>query len=226
MKRTKQTIAVCALVLACAMALTGCKSTLAEAIALEKARSIVNELDLDAIFSEEEGFHYPGVAWNANVEAVQAATNSAITKLYGYGTNGSTIYTAEYLRSKLLGRKNDDATVSFTESDGCYMFAFVFSNDEVTSDVLSQSDLFEQYYAKLCEKFGEPDDKIETTPDEESDTVTDTTTYLWEYETPDGTVTQLQWGEAFLDYTEEPDYITLGLVWRVANTEGEENETE
>lgn len=195
-------------------AVPGCKSTLAEGIALAKARSQVYELKLSDCFSEADGYHYPGISWGANFEAVQNATNQAINAVYGYDASGMVVYKAAYLKTLLLGRKNNEATVSFTEDGRCYMVSVMFSNEEKGAKDISQSELFEQYLEKLKEAFGEPTETENGKIGEEEGQAADATSYIWKYTTPDGKMTEIQWGQAFLSYAEEPDYVTLGMVWK------------
>ena len=67
-------------------------------------------------------------------------------------------------------------------------------------------------YEKLKERFGEADESTETKRTV-NDVPTTYSNHYWNYTTPDGKKTQLQWAAAYISGEKEPTYVALGTVW-------------
>ncbi len=204
--------------------LTSCKSTLVPALLAAEEAKKVYELDLDAAYDEENGFHYPSVLWGMNMSEAQKALNYKIGKMNAYDQNDVIYYTA-YLSNSLNGRKNDDSGVT-AKNDVPYVISLVFDNQEPEIGELPQGELYDGYFLTLTQKFGEPDDVVE----DERTIENITTHYLtccWNRTAADGKETQLQWAKATTGNASEPAYITLGFVWVMPElTEAETGESE
>ena len=86
------------------MSAAGCRSRLKEGIERDRKRYIVNEFSLEDAYSEEEGFHYPGVPWGTGIASLQELLGVTISDVAGYGENGVLFYNADQLRTKVLAR--------------------------------------------------------------------------------------------------------------------------
>ena len=188
-----------------------CRSRLQEGIERDRKRYIVNEFSLEDAYSEEEGYHFPGLTWGDPISAVQEKLGVMITKVNGYGTNNIISYDAEQLRIKLLGRTSDGATIVCV-GDVMYMISAVFESNGDEVSVIGQSDLKEQYVAKMTEVYGEPSNH-ENMEKEIQEQKMYYETWYWDAKTSDGKDTQIQFGTSSAIPGGEPAYISLGVVW-------------
>ena len=174
-------------------------------------RKNVQELDLSSLFSEEEGYHFENIRWGMNQKEIQEVTDKALTSAAGYGANDISILNAEGLGIRLMDRVCDGATAAFDRNDVCYMINFVFRDGKYASSTVKLKDLTTAYYEKLVDAFGEPDEVLY-----DSGTTTSVLTHYkecyWNYTTPDGKPTQLQWALAYAVSEDEPSLLTLGLI--------------
>ena len=185
----------------------------------------VEELDLESLFSEEEGFHYGNIRWGMNVKEIQEVTNKALSSTAGYGANDISILNADGLSIRLMGRVCDGATAAVDKNDVCYMISFVYRDGKYTTSTVKLKDLAADYYEKLLEAFGEPDEVLY-----DSGTTTSMLTHYkecyWNYTTPEGKPTQLQWAMAYPVSENDPSLVTLGLICMTdAAMEGSEEES-
>lgn len=224
----KKTITVLtALLLALALAGTGCRSRLKEGIEQDKKRYVVDELDPEKCYSEEDGYHYPGVPWGTHVGGLQEAIGVSVSKVSGYGENNVIFYEAQQLRGKIMGRTSDGSSVGCV-GDTIYLISLVFDSSSSEVAGISQSDLRSQYLEKLKAAFGEPDDYQQT-----QKVISEITNYYdiwyWDAETPDGKKTQFQLASSATLPGGEPAYISVGVVWLrddVITQDGEDAEEE
>ena len=209
----KKITAACLIAATMLLLLTSCKSTLRPALEEYERINKVEELDLSLLFDEEQGFHYKGIKWGMTLEEAQKASDSTISSILGYGPHNIMIYESN-LKLKLLDRQNDTSSLaSVTEDDICYMVSLAFNQDSKRlTNPLTEAELFDQYLVKLKEAFGEPDDFQENTQVQER-VSTVSRSYVWNYETPDGKQTQLQWSAAYVSGSEEPSIVTIGVVY-------------
>ena len=193
--------------------LTGCKSTLRPALEEYARKSNIAELDLSEMLDEENGFHFGKIKWGMTLTEAGEATESNVSSMLGYGPNDIVVYESSLLL-KILGRKNDSASVStILKQSDVYMISFVFQyNEKYPNLEMPEQKLFEEYLPKLTETFGEPDDYREETQTQERVSSL-TKCYVWESETTDGKKTELQWSAAYISGADEPTLVTFGVVW-------------
>ncbi len=174
-------------------------------------RKNVEELELSSLFSEEEGYHFGNIRWGMNQKEIQEVTDKALTSAAGYGANDISILNAEGLGIRLMGRVCDGATAAFDKNDVCYMISFVFRDGKYASSDIKLKEIASAYYEKIVETFGEPDETLY-----DSGMTTSVLTHYkecyWNYTTPDGKPTQLQWAMAYAIDEHEPSLLTLGLI--------------
>ncbi len=194
------------------LSLAGCKSTLRPALEEYNRKMNIGELDLSILFDEQNGFHYKDITWGMTLDEARKASDSSIGSILGYGPNDIIIYESD-LAVQILGRRNDSASIgTILEQSDCYMISFAFNQDSKKLPVISEQELFDQYLVTLKEKFGDPSDYKEDT--RTSDRVsTLSKSYLWDYTTPDGKKTELQWSAAYVSGAEAPSIVTLGVVY-------------
>ena len=137
--------------------LTGCKSTLRPALEEYARKSNIAELDLSEMLDEENGFHFGKIKWGMTLTEAGEATESNVSSMLGYGPNDIVVYESSLL-IKILGRKNDSASVStILKQSDVYMISFVFQyNEKYPNLEMPEQKLFEEYLPKLTETFGEP----------------------------------------------------------------------
>lgn len=192
--------------------LAGCKSTLRAALEVAAEQEAYHEIDLSKVYSENDGYHYPGILWGYEVKECQEALNYSIDKVSAYGTNGESIFDLQRVHVTVNGRKNDNATLAATKDNITYMVTAAFDNENPEEGELSQRELFNSYYETLVEKFGEPT----STVDEDRKADAKTMHYIshaWKATTPEGKETEMQLGAAFEIGSEDPTYVTFGFVW-------------
>lgn len=221
----KRTI-VLSVLLAAAFALSGCKSTLREGMEAIEAANRIEELDLNTVFSEEEGFHAPGIRWGLKLKEIPVVQDYTLQGMVSYGQDGEMTYKAVGLQNRFLGRVNDEATVTVNKNEVGFMVSYLFSADQLEEErktdpeLIGQKALSEQYFQKLTEAFGEPDDVTEHTENIQG-LDTKYRTYFWSCETADGKQTQMQWADAYVAGADEPNYVTLGFVWQNSTEDAE-----
>ena len=66
MKKTSM-ILLCVLLIFSMTAASACRSRLQEGIERDRKRYAVSEFSLEDAYSEEDGYHFPGVAWGSAV---------------------------------------------------------------------------------------------------------------------------------------------------------------
>ena len=171
----------------------------------------VEELDLSSLFSEMVGYHFGNICWGMTKKEIQEITNKALTSAAGYGANDISIVNADGLSIRLMGRVCDGATAALDRDDVCYMISFVFRDGKYAASTVKLKDLAAAYYDKIVETFGEPDEILY-----DSGTTTTVLTHYkecyWNYTTPDGKPTQLQWAMAYTIDEHDPSLLTLGLI--------------
>ena len=174
-------------------------------------RKDLKELDLSTLFSEEEGYHFENIRWWMTEEEIQEATDKALSSVGGYGADGIAVYNADGLGIRILDRVCDGATAAFDDNGLCYMVSFIFQDSKYATSPVTLKDLSSQYYGKITEAFGEPDEVLSDSG------VTGNATYqykeyYWRYTTPDGKVTELQWAKSYVVDENDPALITLGVI--------------
>ena len=202
---------------------SACRSRLQEGIERDRKRYIVDEFSLEDAYSEEEGYHFPKVSWGSEISSIQETLGVMISKVNGYGTNNIISYDAEQLRVKLLGRTSDGATIVCV-GDVMYMISVVFESNGDEVSVIGQSDLKEQYVAKMTEAYGEPSNH-DTAEKEIQEQKMYYETWYWDATTPDGKNTQIQFGTSSAIPGGEPAYISLGVVWLMDEVMQDEDES-
>ena len=208
----KTTMILMSLVLACSMIfMSACRSRLSEGIEQDRKWRVVKEFDLKEAKSEEQGFHYPGTQWGDTVGGLQQSIGVTVSKVAGYGENNIVFYQADTLRTMILGRTSDGATIGCA-GDKVYMISFVFEDDSEYASVISQPDLRDQYVAKMTEEYGEPTN-YEKTEKVISEVKNYYESWFWDAETPDGKSTQIQFATASTFPGGDPAYMSLGVVW-------------
>ena len=73
MKNMRKPAALLMLVILTLSMLAGCMSPLGRALEREKHLAQADELDLDEILSESEGYHFPGLTWNMTIKEIREA---------------------------------------------------------------------------------------------------------------------------------------------------------
>ena len=206
------------------MSAAGCRSRLKEGIERDRKRYIVNEFSLEDAYSEEEGFHYPGVPWGTGIASLQELLGVTISDVAGYGENGVLFYNADQLRTKVLGRTSDGASIGCVK-DTLYMISHVFDSGSDETASISQKDLRDQYLEKVKEAFGEPDRHEET-----ERVISEVTNYYdvwyWDAETADGKKTEFQLASSSILKGGDPSYISIGVVWLLDDVLPTENAEE
>ena len=206
---------ITAAILLAASVFSGCESSLGRAIREREAANQVPDLSPSELFTEEGGFHYREISWGTDSEKIlKTYTGYSLNNVATYGEDGTILYTADYIKTAISGRRNDTATVTVNSGDVVAVVSLAFSAD---SEVRKEGDpseqqIFESYLEELKAQFGEPDKE-----DKSDRVVNDISTtyhvYFWDYTTADGTETQLQWSAAYISGEKEPTYVTLGTVW-------------
>lgn len=194
------------------ISLTGCKSTLRASLEAQAAQEAYYEIDLDKVYSEADGYHYPGVIWGSPVKDCQEALNYSVDKVSAYGTNGESIFDLKRVHVTANGRKNDNATLAATKDNITYMITAAFDNENPEEGEMPQSEFLDSYYKVLTEKFGEPTRVTDEDRQMESKKM-HYVSYSWEASTADGKETAMQLGAAYDIGVAEPTYITFGFVW-------------
>ncbi|MBR0087995.1 MAG: hypothetical protein IJL98_09690 [Lachnospiraceae bacterium] len=193
------------------LSFTGCMSPLAKSMELERKLNQVTELDLDQIFSEEEGFHYPGVSWGRSIKEVREIVGAPLDNVAGYAENGDIIYSGLGFKVSLLNVTDDQTTAAVTHEGLCYMISLMYMDDENTVREMKLKDLYDQVKEKLTERFGEAE---ETKGTHSVGNVATTTVIVdWSHTDKNGRTTHLQMATAQLAGSQEPSFFSLGFVW-------------
>ena len=195
------------------LALSGCMSPLARSIELERKLNRVTELDLEQVFSEEEGFHYPGISWGSTIQEVRDITGAPLDNIVGYAENGDIVYSGLGFKVSLLNVTDDQTTAGVTHEGQCYMISLIYMNDENTVRDVKLKDLYDRVRAQLTERFGEGTETKDTHP--VSNVATTTITSDWSHTDKNGRTTHLQLGTAQVAGTDEPGFFSLGFVWDI-----------
>ena len=180
----------------------------------------VEELDLASLFSEEEGYHFGNIRWGMTVKEIQEVTDKALSSAAGYGANDISILNADGLRIRMLGRVCDGATAAIDRENVCYMISFVFRDGKYATGTVKVKDLAAAYYEKLTETFGEPDEVLYDSGNT-AGTMSQYKECYWNYTTPDGKLTQLQWAMAYVVSENDPTLVSLGLISMTDAARGE-----
>ncbi|MBQ6550492.1 MAG: hypothetical protein IJL78_03700 [Lachnospiraceae bacterium] len=204
------TILLCVLLAGAFLLTSACRSRLAEGLE-NYEKSLPKEFDLEAAYSEAQGYHYPGTEWGDTVGSLQKSIGVTVSKIAGYGENNVIVYEADSLRTQLLGRNSDGSNIGCV-GDVIYMMSFVFESESAYTSVIGQEELRDQYVAKMTEAYGEPTEHKET-QNEVSEVTYYYETWYWDAQTPDGKDTQIQFATASAVPGGEPSYLTLGVVW-------------
>ena len=212
MKNMRKPAALLMLAILTLSMLTGCMSPLGRALEREKQLAQADELDLDEILSDSEGYHFPGLTWNMTIKEIREATGAPLNAVQGYSEAGEVIYTGDGMLKKLLDCKNDETCVTVDQDGVGFMVSLVYVNseDKVVTRPMTLEELFNQYKEKLKEKFGEPEEK-EAERDVNGVT-TSSRTAEWTYTTAQGMTTHLQLAAVYVSTEEQTNYISLGFV--------------
>lgn len=204
MKKMKMAIVV---MLALSMLLTGCKSMIGAAIEESIRRSEAREISIKDMFSEKDGFHFPGYSWGDEFGAFQQAADFPISEIAGYSEDG-TFYDAADWHVNLDGMINDGATVATDMIECVQMVMFEYSGSKTP---ISKAEF--QAFADNIGKYFTIQPTVKER-DEETDTVTyHYVTYYWTYTLPDGKETSLQWASATVKGTTNPSAVTFSLSY-------------
>lgn len=209
----KKLIFVSLILLMISVLLSGCESNLRKKIEREKARTDISELDLDLCFSEDMGYHFSPIDWGMDMKEADQAIYHTIDKLLGIGPDDSMTYNISVVTKTVLDHLADQATIATDASGKVFMYSLMFDSSKLQESDMKFSEMFTKYLSILEEKFGEP--TKHTTEDHEITQGTDATydVYYFDYETPDGKVTEIQWSAAYMYHSDEPSYLSLGFVW-------------
>ena len=207
----KSVVFVLCVILAAMALLSGCSSPLSRSIDKQRKLYQADELDLNAVFSETDGYHFPGITWGMTADEVRKQTGAPLDTVLGYTKEGDGIYSGNGLLVKLLGMTDDQTSVSATGEGLVYNISVNFTNSDDTEREMSLSQLYERYKALLQEKFGE----FEETEDAHavSDVSAVTQTSVWTYTDSTGRTTELQLAVARVSGAKEPSVLSLGFVW-------------
>ncbi len=208
----KKKLAVLAAVLMAVCSLSGCRSTLRAALDAQADQEAYKEIDLDQVYSEEDGYHYPGILWGYSVKESQPAVNYAIDDVSAYGSSAESLFDMEKVHLAINGRKNSTATLAATSDSITYLVSASFNKEDLAEGDMSQSELFASYYEILVNKFGEPTETVDEDKKIDSTTM-HYTSYAWRAVLADGKETEMQFGAAYKVNDDEPEYITFGFVW-------------
>lgn len=196
----------------------GCKSTIGPAIEEAKKQAEVRELNLDEMFSEANGFHFPGYNWGDEFAQFQKAADYPITGIAGYSEDG-TYYDCAKWHVKLGELENDGATVATDEEERVQlvMFEFADSARPVTTEIFKS---FAEEIGRHFDVQPELKERNEATDEGSYRYVT----YYWRYTLPDGKETSLQWAAAYVQGVTNPMAATFSLSYIAP--EEKRNETE
>ena len=204
--------AVLMLVILTLSLLAGCMSPLGRALEREKHLAQADELDLDEILSESEGYHFPGLTWNMTIKEIREATGAPLNAVQGYSEAGEVIYTGDGMLKRLLDCKNDETCVTVDQDGVGFMVSLVYMNsaEKPVTRPMTLEELFNQYKEKLKEKFGEPEEK--EAERDVNGVITSSRTAEWTYTTAQGLTTHLQLAAVYVSTEEQTNYISLGFV--------------
>lgn len=199
-----------ALLLAAVLGFSACssKGPYAESVSADEESSRVRDLNLKEVFSETEGYHFPGFSWGGNFEKFQTDTNYPVTDFVSYLEDGGRVYEAGHLHFELCGRVNDDGEVKTDYQEKVVSVSIAFR--EGSKNTVDEETLFTNYLQTLQKELGQETRYEETVLDIPSAHYR-LCTYYWEYTISDGTVTRLQWSKATLGGAEKPEYVCLGF---------------
>ncbi len=212
MKNMRKPAAVLMLVILTLSLLAGCMSPLGRALEREKHLAQADELDLDEILSDSEGYHFPGLTWNMTIKEIREATGAPLNAVQGYSEAGEVIYTGDGMLKRLLDCKNDETCVTVDQDGVGFMVSLVYMNsaDKPVTRPMTLEELFNQYKEKLKEKFGEPEEK--EAERDVNGVITSSRTAEWTYTTAQGLTTHLQLAAVYVSTEEQTNYISLGFV--------------
>ncbi len=195
--------------------LSGCQSTIASSWEAEQEKKVF-DFDLSDIYSEETGFHFPGISWGETFADYQAKFDYPVTELLNYGDDEKKVYEADDLRMKIFDRVTNSGALSCDGNDVCTEISVAFDTNGKESE-LSQDEMKEKLETYLREKFGEPAD-TEKTEQEVGKEMANTVTYVWKASAADGKKTEMHLGVMYLPYAGEPSCLSLGFLWTPAET--------
>lgn len=176
----------------------------------KKAALTPKPMAVTDLYSEAEGYHFPGFQWGGDFTAFQKATDYSVTDMEGY-TEEETVYTAGGLKRSFFDVANDTASIGCRGKDEV---AFVSLNFSKGVDADAFASFAEQLKAAAREAFGAPDEVI--SHNEEVDgKLYNYETSFWR-KTVDGKITELQLGTATLPGSSSPNYLSLGVDYRWA----------
>ena len=204
-----------ALLLLAGAALSACTPSLERAEQARREAEKATELDLSVLYNEEDGYHFSGIRWGMDSETIlKSYTAYTMDSVAAYAEDGGILYKADGIAAAISGRKNDSATITVNGAGDICAVSLAYSSDSKIRKEgdLSEQELFEFFYEKLKERFGEADESTETKRTV-NDVPTTYSNHYWNYTTPDGKKTQLQWAAAYISGEKEPTYVALGTVW-------------
>ena len=212
MKNMRKPAALLMMVILTLSMLAGCMSPLGRALEREKHLAQADELDLDEILSDSEGYHFPGLTWNMTIKEIREATGAPLNAVQGYSEAGEVIYTGDGMLKRLLDCKNDETCVTVDQDGVGFMVSLVYMNsaDKPVTRPMTLEELFNQYKEKLKEKFGEPEEK--EAERDVNGVITSSRTAEWTYTTAQGLTTHLQLAAVYVSTEEQTNYISLGFV--------------
>ena len=165
MKNMRKPAALLMMVILTLSMLAGCMSPLGRALEREKHLAQADELDLDEILSDSEGYHFPGLTWNMTIKEIREATGAPLNAVQGYSEAGEVIYTGDGMLKRLLDCKNDETCVTVDQDGVGFMVSLVYMNsaDKPVTRPMTLEELFNQYKEKLKEKFSDIQSSSEIT---------------------------------------------------------------
>lgn len=203
-KRTIGLILGCVLILG----LTSCMGPYAVSQSEAEQLLQTKELDLTTIFTEDGGFSYPGYKWGQSFADFQKAAGYPVTDLESYLSDGGSLFRADKLKIRLLGRLNDEGQVGVTEDDHVIFVSMAFSDGNNIKP--TEQELYDQYLAKIIALYGEPT-RVTDTEELVGSVKHDIHTVFWDYRNKDSYDTTLQFATSTIRGATKPSTVMLGF---------------
>ena len=189
----------------------GCRSTLGPALELEEYRKNVQEFDYGAVYDEEGGYHYPGIAWSMTLDEIQVLTREAVTNVTGVDEAGNVVFHAEYLKALASGRKNSDAQVGTDANSVCNGVMLVYGAADLSEGEIGQSALYEFLVGKFTALYGAPDETKQSASPLNDGTKAEVEETIWTKDLSNGSISRMVVSKAYVSYTGEPDYVSIAF---------------
>ena len=191
-----------------------------ESLALDK--NALQEMDLNAFYSEENGYSFHGVKWHSTPDEVEKQLGYPMGEPVDLKNSSITCYRPEAAAELILGRVCSVVELAFNEEDKLYNVSFQYSaGHEMDSAGL---DVFvTELVAEFEKLYGEYTVASETSqlPTVEMHS----TTYKWELPIGNDMYSSLQ--VAFANTTtEDTDIVVVGVVGYTAEERAREMEKE